>query len=91
LRDEIEHAPPVPVTALYSRDDGIIDWRCCLQEESSICCNIEVSGAHSSMGFNPEAQTTIAHALASAGHPDGDLRQKDFCTPPMQSAIRDPL
>lgn len=64
LRDEIEHAPPVPVTALYSRDDGIIDWRCCLQEESSICCNIEVSGAHSSMGFNPEAQTTIAHALA---------------------------
>jgi pimeloyl-ACP methyl ester carboxylesterase len=63
LRDEIESAPPVPVTALYSKDDGIIDWRCCLQDESELCCNIEVSGSHSAMGFNPQAQEAIAHAL----------------------------
>jgi hypothetical protein len=64
LREEIEQPPPVPVTALYSQDDGIIDWHCCLQEESPTCCNIEVSGAHSAMGFNPEAQAVIARALA---------------------------
>jgi hypothetical protein len=65
LRDEIERAPPVPVTALYSQDDGIIDWRCCLQDESDVCANIEVSGAHSAMGFNPQAQAAIARALAA--------------------------
>jgi len=64
LRDEIERTPPVPVTALYSQDDGIIDWRCCLQDESATCANIEVSGAHSAMGFSPEAQAAVARALA---------------------------
>jgi pimeloyl-ACP methyl ester carboxylesterase len=64
LREEIERPPPVPVTALYSQDDGIIDWRSCLQDESEACANIEVSGAHSAMGFNPEAQAAIARALA---------------------------
>ncbi|HEX3944248.1 MAG TPA: alpha/beta fold hydrolase [Rhizomicrobium sp.] len=66
LRDEIERTPPVPVTALYSQDDGIIDWRCCLQDESDNCTNVEVSGAHSAMGFNPEAQAAVARALADA-------------------------
>jgi pimeloyl-ACP methyl ester carboxylesterase len=64
LREEIERTPPVPVTALYSQDDGIVDWRSCLQDESETCVNIEVSGAHSAMGFNPEAQAAIARALA---------------------------
>jgi pimeloyl-ACP methyl ester carboxylesterase len=64
LRDEIERTPPVPVTALYSQDDGIVDWHCCLQDESDTCANIEVSGAHSAMGFSPEAQAVIARELA---------------------------
>jgi pimeloyl-ACP methyl ester carboxylesterase len=69
LRDEIERTPPVPVTALYSQDDGIIDWRCCLQDESDTCANVEVTGAHSAMGFNPEAQAVIARALALVREP----------------------
>ena len=64
LRDEIIACPTVPVTALYSQDDGIVDWHCCLQDESATCVNIEVSGAHSAMGFNPDAQAVIAQALA---------------------------
>ncbi|MBV8801156.1 MAG: alpha/beta fold hydrolase [Alphaproteobacteria bacterium] len=73
LTEEIGRAPPVPVTALYSREDGIVDWRCCLQEESHTCRNIEVAGAHSAMGFNPEAQAAIAHALANV--PSGKIRR----------------
>ena len=69
LREEIERTPPVPVTALYSQDDGIIDWRSCLQDESGNCTNIEVSGAHSAMGFSPEAQAAVARALV-------DVREK---------------
>jgi len=64
LRDEIESPPSVPVTALYSQEDGIIDWHCCLQEETADCINVEVPGAHSAMGFSPEAQSAIAVALA---------------------------
>lgn len=62
--DEIAIAPPVPVTAIYSKGDGIIDWKSCLQDESDICRNVEVPGAHSSMGSNPLAQREIALALA---------------------------
>jgi pimeloyl-ACP methyl ester carboxylesterase len=70
LQELIERPPPVPVTALYSKMDGIVDWRCCLQDEAKDCVNIEVSSAHSAMGFNPEAQAVIARALA-------DVRQRN--------------
>jgi hypothetical protein len=65
LENEILRAPPVPVTALYSKSDGILDWRSCLQDETADCINLELAGAHSSMGSNPEAQAAIARALAA--------------------------
>ena len=64
LGEEIGCVPQVPVTALYSKADGIVDWRCCLQDESATCVNVQVSSAHSAMGFHPEAQAVIARALA---------------------------
>src|SRR5204862_1301046 len=30
LQNEIVRTPPVPVTAIYSKSDGIVDWRSCL-------------------------------------------------------------
>lgn len=68
LLDEITGTPQVPITAVYSRRDGIVDWRCCLQDESATCKNIEVPGAHSAMGFIPEAQAVVARALAQISH-----------------------
>jgi len=64
LESEIVRAPLVPVTALYSKSDGIVDWRSCLQDESEHCVNLEVAAAHSAMGSHPQAQVAIAHALA---------------------------
>jgi len=55
---------PVPVTAIYSRDDGILDWRQCLQEETPGCRNVRVSGTHSTVGSNPQAQIAVAKALS---------------------------
>lgn len=63
---KIAQAPPVPLTAIYSEDDGIVDWRQCLQDETPRCENIRVSGAHTTMGSNPQAQIAIARALANA-------------------------
>jgi len=55
----------VPVTALYSEDDGVVDWRECLQDDHPGCRNVRVHGAHATIGSNPTALTAIAHALTS--------------------------
>ena len=63
-RHEIAKPLPVPVTAIYSTDDGIVDWRQCLQDEAPGSENIGVHGAHTTIGSNPEALAAIAFALA---------------------------
>ena len=55
----------VPVTALYSEDDGVVDWRECLQDDRPGSRNIRVSGAHATIGSNPSALAAVAQALSS--------------------------
>jgi fermentation-respiration switch protein FrsA (DUF1100 family) len=55
----------VPVTALYSEDDGVVDWRECLQDDRAGCRNVRVSGAHATIGSSPSALAAIAQALTS--------------------------
>jgi hypothetical protein len=62
--DAIARPLPVPATAIYSMDDGIVDWRQCLQDKGPDCENIRVAGSHSAIGSNPAAQAAIARALA---------------------------
>src|SRR3989304_5822310 len=52
--DEV-HCPPPSVhhAALYSRDDGVIDWRNCLEPEPSL--NHEVGGTHIGLVFTARA------------------------------------
>lgn len=56
--------PPVPTTAVYSRQDGVLDWRVCLQcnghEKTE---NIEICGSHNGMTLNPMAWAVIANRL----------------------------
>ena len=66
-RHDIAKPLAVPVTAIYSIDDGIVDWRQCLQDEAPGCENIGIRGAHTTMGSNPQAQKIIAFALAREG------------------------
>ena len=54
----------VPATSVYSRFDGIVPWRACLDVESSISENVEVYGAHVGLGYNPAALWVIADRLA---------------------------
>jgi pimeloyl-ACP methyl ester carboxylesterase len=57
--------PPVPTTAIYSRQDGIVPWQACLIEESATSENVEVDSAHTIMGSNPKAMRVIADRLAN--------------------------
>ena len=56
--------PPVPTTSLYSKSDGIVAWRCCLNPSGKQLENIEIQASHFGMGLNPMALFAIADRLA---------------------------
>jgi triacylglycerol lipase len=53
----------VGYVALYSRTDGIVDWRSCLDPDADAL--VEVHGSHCGMSLNPEAYRAIGRALGS--------------------------
>ncbi len=59
-------APPVPCTAIYSKTDGIVAWRCCLEEPADNTENVEVSGSHFGLVYNIDVVRTIADRLANS-------------------------
>lgn len=51
-------------TAIYTRHDGIVDWRYCMTKDPEI--DFEVPGTHVGMAFNPLAYAIVAERLAKA-------------------------
>lgn len=56
----------VPVTNVYTRSDGIVPWRACLDDPGAQRENVEVRGSHCGLGHNPAALVVIADRLAQA-------------------------
>jgi pimeloyl-ACP methyl ester carboxylesterase len=66
------NAPPeVPVTAIFTRTDGIVAWRSCLEASGPHRECVEVRGAHGTLVRNPAAWRIIADRLAQ---PEGAWR-----------------
>jgi pimeloyl-ACP methyl ester carboxylesterase len=66
------NAPPeLPVTAIFTRTDGIVAWRSCLEAPGACRECVEIRGAHGTMARNPEAWRIIADRLAQ---PEGTWR-----------------
>lgn len=59
----IAEPPPVPLTALFSRDDGVIDWRASVPTGAAMVEVVEVSGPHMTISSNPEVQRIVAQRL----------------------------
>jgi pimeloyl-ACP methyl ester carboxylesterase len=57
-------APPVPITNVFTRGDGIVPWQSCLDEPGPQRENVEVRGSHCGLGHNPAALVVIADRLA---------------------------
>ncbi|RBY83578.1 alpha/beta hydrolase [Geodermatophilus sp. TF02-6] len=55
---------PVPSTSVYSRWDGVVDWRACLQEQGPRSENVEVHASHLGMGHDPAVLWVVADRLA---------------------------
>jgi len=53
----------VPLTAIYTRDDGLVQWKSCSTGVPEV--DVEVSGTHSGLAFNPGVYSTIARRLAA--------------------------
>lgn len=61
---EVSAAPPVPSTAIYSRADGVVAWRNCLEEIGPQAENIEVLGSHCGLAVNATVLFAIADRLS---------------------------
>lgn len=61
----------VPATSIYSRRDGVVAWHTCLETVGPFRENIEVTGTHNGMGWNPAVLYAIGDRLAQ---PEGDWR-----------------
>ncbi len=62
LRHEVPRS--LMETALYTRSDGIVDWRYCCTENSAV--DFEVPGTHLGLVFNAAAYSIIAMRLKAA-------------------------
>jgi len=49
--------------AIYTKSDGVVDWRCCINDDPET--DVEVPGTHVGLAFNPRVYTHIANFLAS--------------------------
>jgi pimeloyl-ACP methyl ester carboxylesterase len=56
--------PPVPSTAIYSRTDGIVAWRNCVEPPGEQTDNIEVCSSHCGLAVNPAVLFAVADRLA---------------------------
>jgi hypothetical protein len=66
---ELQAAPPVPTTSIYSKFDGICHWRACMQRGGHDQVeNIEVLGSHTGMGVNAQTMFIVADRLSQRRH-----------------------
>jgi pimeloyl-ACP methyl ester carboxylesterase len=70
---------PVPTTSIYSKSDGIVNWRTCVLRRSDTAENIEVRlASHVGLGVNAAALWALADRLAQA---EGQFAQFDRSGP----------
>jgi pimeloyl-ACP methyl ester carboxylesterase len=79
LREAIAGDLPVPATSIYSRTDGVVNWRTSLLRPSATAENIEIYlASHLGLGVNPAALWAVADRLAL---PEGEFRHFDRSGP----------
>ena len=57
----------MPVTAVYTKGDGVVAWQTCIQDDGDRRENVEVPGSHCGLGHNPAAMWVVADRLAQRG------------------------
>jgi pimeloyl-ACP methyl ester carboxylesterase len=62
---ELEPIPDVPITCIYTKTDGLLPWKHCMEADTSRkdIKNIEVFGSHSGLGANVSVLLVTANML----------------------------
>jgi hypothetical protein len=68
---EAEWPAAIPYVSIYSRRDGIVDWRACLDPAAQ---SVEVDASHFGMAAHAGTYEAIAQALRAVGAADGLAR-----------------
>jgi hypothetical protein len=55
---------PVPSTSIFSRSDGIVPWKACLDTAGGPHETLEVTGSHCGLGHHPAVLWAVADRLA---------------------------
>jgi triacylglycerol esterase/lipase EstA (alpha/beta hydrolase family) len=71
LQQRIAQAPPVPITAIYSKSDGVVSWRGCIEKKTATSESVEVHASHLGMITHPDVLRIVANRLAQ---PEGQWR-----------------
>jgi len=56
----------IPHTAVYTKTDGVVDWETCVDGNAKT--DVEVSGTHTGLVWNPEVYRILANHLHDASH-----------------------
>lgn len=71
LEARLRERPPVPTTSIYSKTDGLVSWRGCLERPGPDVENVAVEASHLGMPTHPEVLRIVADRLAQ---PEGRWR-----------------
>jgi len=71
---QVRPTPPVPTTSIFSRSDGVVAWRCSVEEPGPQSENIEVIASHLGLGAHPAVLYALADRLAQ---PEGQWKPFD--------------
>ncbi len=75
-------APAVPTTSIFSKTDGVVSWRSCIDHTEGDVENVEVVSSHVGLPGNPWALYVVADRLAQ---PAGEW--KPFHRPGVRHAL----
>ena len=65
LHDRALTPPPnIPITSIYTKTDGIVNWRTCINPDTSDSENVRVLGSHSGLIANLSALLVVADRLS---------------------------
>jgi pimeloyl-ACP methyl ester carboxylesterase len=62
-REPYTGVPAVPSTAVFTKADGVVPWRSCVDVPGPQSENIEVYGSHCGLGYNPAVLGIVADRL----------------------------
>ncbi len=65
-KDHYQTPVQVPIRAVYSRSDGIVTWKACIDDASPDVKHYEVKGSHIGMGTNVEVFRLLPKLLREA-------------------------